>query len=309
MMKARVWIGLGITLLLLVGVSLWGYGYVRRVDGRSPAQWLAYADQASQQIAYHAEGQSITNGTCARFMLDQGTDGHYVLTTRDAQGRLCSLGYDGSHVWYSTGAKQEKITVSRAQDTPVPERARILGTATLAGRPVVRLSVTNGRLQKTMAIDRETGIVLAMATSVRRHLQSEMRVDRVEYRPVAVQPCTMECATRAKAVDRATLAAQLGGKIVEPHWLPDGFMLTDTLLEPCGECGQPMGVLRYSDGMSAITLFEMSRHAMMCDMGEGCRQTGSAHALVANTNVGAIAVTVVGTVDATTLQKIMDHLR
>lgn len=308
-MKRHCWIGLGILVLLLAGVGLWGYGYVRHVDGRSPAQWVVYADQASQRVAYHAEGHSTSNGTRAGFILNQGIDGHYRMTTCDAQGRRCTLGYDGSQVWYASGTRQEKIAVSQTPKTPVPERVRILGTATMAGRPVVQLAVTSGRLQKTLAIDRNTGIVLAMTTSVSRRLQSEMRVDYVEYRAVVVQPCAMDCATRAKAVDRATLAARLGGRIIEPHWLPKGYLLTEMLLEPCGKCGQPMGVLRYSDGVSAITLFEMSRHAMMCDMGGGCRQVGDTHALVANANVGDDVVTVVGSVDAPTLRKILDHLQ
>lgn len=308
MMKRRMWIGIGLGItLLLIGVGMWGYGYVRRVDGRSPAQWLAYADQASKRISYHAEGKSMTDGKRARFVLDQGTDGRYTMTTRDAQGRSCSLGYDGNQVWYSTGAKKEKIAVSRTPEAPTPERARILGTTTIAGRPVVRLAVSSGPARKTLAIDRETGVVLAMTTQVQRHIQSEMMVERVIFRPIDVKPCCMDCHASAKAVDRATLAARLGGKIIEPQWFPKGFVLTDMLLGPCS-CGQPMGVLRYSDGIRAITLFEMSRHAM-CDMGEGCRQTVDDHALVTNTTVGAYAVTVVGTVDAPTLQKVIAHLR
>lgn len=308
-MRRHIWIGLGILMLLLAGVVLWGYGYVRHVDGRSPAQWVAYADQASQRVTYHAEGRSLTDGTRAHFVLDQGMDGRYAMTTRDAHGRRCSLGYDGKQVWYASGAKQEKVAVSRRQETPMPKRAQILGTATMAGSPVVRLAVSDGRVRKTLAIDRNTGVVLAQSMRVHRRLQSEMTIDRVEYRPVDVPSCAMDCQASGNAVDRATLAARLGGTIVEPRWLPKGFVLTEMLLAPCGECGQPMGVLHYSDGISAITLFEMSRHAMMCDMGTGCRQTGDGHAVIANATVGAHAVTVVGTVDAPTLRKVLAHLQ
>lgn len=308
-MKRRIWIGLGIALLLLLGVGVWGFGYVRQVDGRSPAQWLAYADQASKQCAYYAEGQSMTNGTSTRFVLEQGTGGRYVMTTKDAQGQPCSLGYDGSQMWYSAGAKQGKITVAQNSATPLPGRAYIVGTATAAGRSVVMLTVGNGNSQKKLSIDRKTGVVLAMTTRVQRQIQSEMEVDRVDYRAVTVTPCDMDCATAAKVVDRATLTASLGGNIVEAKWLPKGYVLTDMLLGPCGECGLPMGVLRYSDGISAITLFEMSRHAPMCDTGEGCRQTANEHALVMSKTVGEIEVTALGTVDTKTFNKVVAHLR
>lgn len=309
-MKHQVWIGLGVILLaLLVGTGSWGYGLLRQVDGRSPAQWLAYAAQASQQVAYHAEGHSITNGKTTHFNLTQGTDGRYLMTTRDSQGRSCSLGYDGNQLWYSSGNKQEKLAVAQYAGAPMPKQARILGTATIAGRPVVQLAVSNGSQRKILAIDRKTGVVLAVTTRGQRHIESEMRIDRVEYRPVVVPACAMPCATLAKTVDRVTLAKKLGGRVLEPHWMPKGYALTEMLLEPCNECGQPMGVLRYSDGISALTLFEMSQHEKMCGMGEGCCQTREEHTLVASKTIGNYAVTAVGSVDVNTLRKVLDHLR
>lgn len=311
-MKQRrsVWIGAMLTAVLLAGVALWGYGYLRRVDGRSPAQWLAYADFSSRTLSYHAEGHSWTAGLTSHFVLDQGRNGCYSMSTRDVRGQQCTLGFDGRQLWYTAGSKLGKIAVAPTpQSLNRQRRSRILGTAIMAGRPVVRLAVKSGAIRKTLAIDRATGIILAMTTQDDRQLQSTMVVDHIDYRDVAAHPCPCGCGMLAQHVDHAVLATQLGGTVYTPHWLPAGMSLTDMLAEPCPECGQPMGVLRYSDGITAITIFEMAPNGMMCAMGNGCTQTADAHAIVAHATVNGYAITAVGTLDAATLNKVLASMQ
>lgn len=309
MMKGWKGISIGIVILLLVVAGMWGYGYIRRVDSRTPAQWLAYADHANQSVAYHARGYSVTNKVHATFSLDQSTDGRYNMTTRDTKGHVCSLGYDGSHVWYTAGTTQEKMTVAASKETPVPDHAKIVGLGIIAGRKVVRLAVTNRQIEKSLAIDRSTGVVLSMSTRVQGKPVSAMVIEQIAYRPVAISSCSMACCARAQSINRTALEKQLGGKVAEPQWLPTGYVLTDMLLEPCGECKMPMGVLRYSDGIGAVTLFEMSQHDMMCSMGAQCHPAATNHTLVDSKTIGTLSVTAVGTMDARTLQQIMKSLR
>ena len=308
MTRWKIGMSVGLAALLLA-ISIGGYGYIRRVDGRTPARWLAFADAASRRVSYHAEGHDRTQGVPSRFLLDQGTNGRYVMTTEDARGRQSALGYDGSQLWYATGTKAEKIAVTQTLSPSLPGRARILGTAMLAGRPVVRLSVSSGSLRKTLSIDRKTGIVLAMTTAASGKERSSMVIDRIAYHAVDVQCCGQACLPLARHVDSATLAAGLGGHLLLPRWLPAGMVLTDMLLGPCPTCGQPMGTLRYSDGLNAITLFEMIDCAHMCDMGAGCRQAGNEGAVVANTTIGGCSVTAVGSVEAHSLDKVLASMR
>lgn len=308
-MRRLVSIIVGTLFLLLVATCIWGYGYIRRVDSRSPAQWLAFADQASRTVAYHAEGSSLSNGMRATFILDQDSGGRYAMTTRDTRGRLCSLGYDGDQLWYSAGNKQEKMAVSAATDKPLPEHAKIIGLATIAGRKAVRLFLISGHLEKRLAIDRKTGVVLSMTTRVRRQPVSEMKIKQISYRAVIVPICNMACCTQARSVDRPTLERALGSKVLEPRWLPAGYVLTDMLLESCAECGNPMGVLRYSDGIGDVTLFEMSQRDKLCSMGEACRPAATDEMLVVSKTSGAFSITAVADLDAHTLQRVLNSIK
>ncbi len=309
-MSRRRFVIIGLLLVVLFSISFCSYGYLRHIDGRSPTQWLAFANRAGQTLSYHALGHSLTGKLTSRFILDQGKDGRYCLTTQTDHGQQCSLGFDGRELWYTAGSKHEKMAVAPTSAMPPTlSEARIIGTSVLSGRPVVQLSVRSGALRKMLSIDRATGIVLAMTTLAGHRVQSYMMIDHIEYRAVAVQPCACGCGLLAQQVDRTSLVQQLGETLIEPHWLPTSMVLTDLLEEPCPECGQPMGVLRYSDGIRAITIFEMAPAKMMCTMGAGCTQSADAHANVAQTAINGYAVTAVGNEDAATLNKVLTSMR
>ncbi len=119
------------------------------MDGRTAAQWLAFAERAARTVAYHAAGTARDNNHAARFVLEQGRDGCYLLRTTDASGQGCIMGCDGQHTWYDS-APHGAVVVSDTGTATTPTRVagRITGTCRCAGRPAVRLLVHSGNTQK-----------------------------------------------------------------------------------------------------------------------------------------------------------------
>lgn len=307
-MKAR---GPLLMLLIAVAVALaaasWHWSENRRVDGLSGREWLARAERAAQTVSYHAEGRSISDGKQAKFTIDQGSGGRYSMQIIDADGRHCSMGYDGTRAWYAAEHKQEAATPAAGPQTTALH-GRVTGTATVAGRPAVLLSVRSRSVKKLMAVDRETGVILSMRTLFGRKPVSEMVLEKIEYR--AVEPMTG--AQNAEPVLRAAtpqqLAELLGHPVLQPQYVPRGMKLKGTYQDRCPCCGTDMAVLRYTDGLSTLTLFEM-RSKMMCAMEGGCHMAPGANALVETRIIGDLTVAAVGTVSAKELDRVLDSLK
>lgn len=295
-------------LALLIGAGVYGYRLLRRVDGRTAAGWLAFAERASRTVAYHAEGVVLTNGTRARYTLEQSTGGCFTMTTRDAGGRRSTFGYDGGKLWYATGTKSASINSSSSGSVPATTRGRILGTAVVASRPAVRLAVASGPVEKVLTLDRRTGVVLGMTTSIHHRVLSKTQVDSIDYRDVPVTKCAVCCPPTTHTASLPEITRALGAPVVQPGWLPPGFALSSTLLGKCDMCKHDMATLRYTDGISAITIFEMPA-SCGCSMGEGCYQAPAGSAIVENKVVGKMSVTIVGSVEEGTLKRILVGLR
>ncbi|HEY3416030.1 MAG TPA: hypothetical protein VGM23_04005, partial [Armatimonadota bacterium] len=270
--------------LALFGAALWQFGILRWVDGLTAGEWVIMARRAATSITYHAEGTSVTGGMQAGFTLDQGRQGCYLMRLTDARGRRCSLGCDGTQTWYQTGQKSGQAPSTETAVIPAHGFARILGTATVAGRATVRVLLQDGQTRKALSIDRETGVILAMTTIFRHREISRMRLDTIDYRRNIVIPrCQIASPTGLRAVTPEALSKLLGRSIIRPRWLPDGFKPRGTYLTTCDCCQGPLAVIRYADGMNALTLFEM--HGMTCDMGDGCKIAPTGSALVATRRV------------------------
>ncbi|MHB9130055.1 MAG: MucB/RseB C-terminal domain-containing protein [Armatimonadota bacterium] len=296
-------------ILIIVAPALWFVVGRTRVDGRSAAGWLEFARQGNRTVAYHAEGQTRIDGRHARFILDQGSDGRYSMQILGPGQERCTLGYDGRQLWYTTGGNSGKrADSSEGPLPPINAGGRILGTGAIAGRPVVRLAVKSGDSHKTIAIDRQTGVILAMTTAFRKQVVSEMTVEQVAFRPVQVMSCGGQKAAAIENASSGQLTKMLGGKLLHPAWLPAGFTPTGTFTSSCNCCKREVAVLRYSDGMRTLSLFEM-RSQMMCAMGQECQMAPTGNALVASRRVGNLSVTAVGNLDAPTLKRILDHLQ
>ena len=305
MAKRRLMISLLAILPLLLG--FWGFGYIRRVDGRNATAWLSFAAQASRSVSYHAVGSTRSGGRQAQFTLDQSSDGRYTMQTTGADGKAGTLGFDGKRLWCRTCNGQSSITTSDPQQVPASARCRIIGTGAIAGRPVVRLAVHSGAMRKELAIDRKTGVILAMDTRFHRQDVSTMRVDSISYQPVIIEGCAFKSASSAHPATDSMIVNALG-QMLRPQWLPRGMSAAETYLGPCSCCGKPMASLHYSDGVSSLTLFEMSAK-MTCMAGGGCQVTPTGNMLVASRITGDIAVTAVGNVDVRTLKRVLESLQ
>ncbi len=301
-----VCIMLGIAALLALG--MWASSTGRAVDGRSASQWLALVEQASHTVSYHAMGTTSLGRQTAHFLLDQGREGCYTCRTIDAAGKRCTMGYDGCRMWYANDQHAAEA-VSDKQTTTIPDHvvSRILGSGQLAGRPVVRLSLQSGTARKEITVDRQTGVILAMKTQLAHGQHSEMRVEKISYRDVAVQPCSVPADAAIYPVTPQQASEILGQQAPLPTWLPEGMTLAKMYHRYC--CCNPRGmvVVRYSDGVTTLTLFETS--GCNCDMGSGCLQAPSADALVETRTIGKVKVTAIGELEAETLHKVLESLR
>lgn len=307
-MKARFTL---LMLLIAVAVALaaagWHWSENRRVDGLSGREWLAKTEHAAQTVPYHAEGRTIVEGKQAKFTVDQDTGGRYCMKIVDADGRNCSMGYDGKRTWYAAEDKQESAVSGAKQPTAVLH-GRVTGASIVAGRPAVLLSVRSGSLKKLIAVDRKTGVILSMRTLFGDKPVSEMALDKIDYR--AVEP--VKGAKDAQAVLQAATPQQLskllGHAVLQPNKAPRGMKLEGTYQDHCPCCGEDMAVLRYTDGLATLTLFEM-RSGMMCAMEGGCHMAPGKNALVESRTIGDITVAAVGTLSAKELDRVLDSLK
>ncbi len=306
---------LGVALLAAGGAGSWWYSVMRRVDGRTAAEWVLLAQQAAQQVPYRAAGRTWTAGTAARFTLEQGTGGRYVLRTHDTHGRSCTLGDDGTKLWYQTGADTREVATPAQTPITAPHRARLLGTGSIAARPVVRVRLRSGQLTKTLAIDRRTGVILAMRAQTGRREVSRMQLETITYGTTAPACAAPATSATTRTVTRADLTRALGGTLVEPQWLPAGFTLRGRYLSWCGCCNAEVATLRYSDGLRALTLFEKTGHACRteraCRKGARgkCRMAPGGQALVSSRILHGVQVIAVGDVERGTLERVMGSLQ
>ncbi|MHB0935778.1 MAG: hypothetical protein ACYC6A_05260 [Armatimonadota bacterium] len=306
-MKARFTL---LMLLIAVAVALaaagWHWSENRRVDGLSGREWLAKTEHAAQTVPYHAEGRTTVEGKQAKFTVDQDTGGRYCMRIVNADGRSCSMGYDGKRAWYSAKDKQESAVPS-AKGPTAALHGRVTGISTVAGRPAVLLSVHSRSVKKLLAVDRETGVVLSMRTMFGDKRVSEMVLEKIEYR--AVEP-TKQAPDAEPVLTAATLqqlSKLLGQPVLQPGSVPRGMTLEGTYRDLCPCCNTDMAVLRYTDGLATLTLFEM--RGMICAMEGGCHMAPGANALVESRTIGDITVAAVGTVSAKELDRVLDSLK
>jgi len=307
-MKARLTL-----LMLIIAVAFalaaagWHWSENRRVDGLSGREWLAKTERAAQTVSYHAEGHTTAEGKQAKFTVDQGTGGRYCMTIVDAGGRDCSIGYDGKRTWYAAEDKQESA-VPGTKQPPAVLHGRVTGTSTVAGRPAVLLSVRSGSLKKLIAVDRKTGVVLSMRTLFGDKPVSEMALEKIEYRAVAPVKQARDAQPVLQAATTQQLSKLLGHAVLQPNKAPRGMKLEGTYRDRCPCCGADMAVLRYTDGLATLTLFEM-RSDMMCAMDGGCHMAPGNNALVESRTIGDITVAAVGTLSAKELDRVLDSLK
>jgi hypothetical protein len=306
-MKTRVFLPLMLIVAVALAAAGWQWTQNRRVDGRSGSEWLTRVEHAAQTVPYHAEGRTTVEGKEARFTIDQGTGGRYCMRIVDEKGRGCSLGFDGERTWYSAEEKVESMETGVSR-TEIPLHGRVTGTAIIAGRPAVLLVVRSSSLKKLIAVDREKDVILSIRTTFRDKKVSEMVLEKIEYRAAGPEEQTPDATAVLRASTTPQLTKLLGRPMLRPGWLPQGFKLEGTYQDRCPCCDTEMAVLRYTDGLATLTLFEM-RGNMMCAMEGGCHLAPGENALVESRNIGDLTVAAVGTLTAKELDRILDSLK
>ena len=301
-------VGIIVVLLGVLAVFLWQQTHWRQVDGRSAADWLTFARQAAYTVAYHAEGRTVSARKSVYFTLDQGNHGGYLLHLIGPGDHQCMLGNDGRKVWYQAGHAADAIVPATATNTPARLASRILGVSVVAEQSAVALAVHDGQTDKLIRLDRRTGVMLGMTTWFRHQVVSDMTVDTIAYHPVQVAACPAAMSTVMHPVAADRLAAILGAPPLRPRRLPPGFTLAGTFADICPCCGGKMAVLRYSDGLNTLTLFEMHGHTA-CACGPGCHITPGNNALVESRRLRDYTITAVANLDIRTLRRVLGSLK
>lgn len=278
----------------------------RRIDGQSAADWLTLASRKSRAVDYHAFGHSLVKNATVRFVLDQSADGRYQMQTTDDRGKCCELGFDGKRLWCTADGKSTSILTGNEPVVPISASSRIMGAGVVAGRQVVRIQTRSGATRKVVAIDRETGVMLALTTEYQGRVIGSMEIDGIDYRPVRTKGCRDTSAGTTRPASDHEIITVLG-EMIRPRWLPTAMKETGSFLGPCACCGKPMASLQFSDGVSSLTLFEMSAKDS-CMRENGCWLAETEGDLLVSKSIGPISITAVGNLDSRAMQRFVDRL-
>lgn len=305
-----------ITLMAAVfcgGFQLWRA--TRSVDGRNTAEWLKLADATSRSASYRAEGRTTANGHELTFTLEQGEGGRYSMLVNGTGGRECYLGKDGDQIWNRTGKQLTRAFPSGRPENPLRVTRRISGIGSTAGRKTVLLQVESGPVLRSLAIDRQTGIVLATSTSFQGKELNRMVIDRISFQAVSTPPCAGLYGARCLGRDGPEVSEALPGEIEQllkraalvPRQLPKGFALRRTFLQWCDACLQEMAALRFSDGQRSFTLFEIPSPVTF-DIKKGCVLLRDGTDLVESRKLGETTIVAVGNLERTVLTDALTSL-
>lgn len=304
MLRRMVIVLISVAVLVLGGMTWLTY---RTVEGRTAASWLAFAQRASREVTYLASGQTATGKMRADFVLQQGTGGRYHMQVTGADGMQCELGDDGERVWARNA--NGVTTVPRTKAASLPQRGWLVRTGQTAGQPSVTVRTQRGHVQKLVTIDRETGVILGLTTLAASRAVSRMQVTRIAYAGVApIPPCPIATRKAMQATTVADLQRHVALTPVEPQWLPQGMRLCGRYLDWCDCCRREMAVLRYSDGVRSLTLFEANAMTM-CAMGKGCHMAAGGNSLVEMRTHGRVTIIAVGDLEPGVMKRVLNSLK
>ncbi|MEI6520493.1 MAG: hypothetical protein WCO98_10735 [bacterium] len=281
---------------------------LRTVDGRTAAQWIGYANEASKTVTYTATGTTTLNGKTAKFELNQSKNGKYQMDVTGDNGKQCKMGCDGKKAWFIIGDKHSVVDMMPAQDIS-GMNALIINNTTIAERPGIIVLVKNNNISKRITIDREYGVILSMITTRGKEI-SKMEITKINYKDVRLgNNKNMPTVVRSATADE--IHHLLGRDALHPGWLPNGMKLRGEHLDWCDCCHsnqRNMVVTSYSDGISAVTLFQMSG-THHCAMASGCHMAPSNQALIETRMIGKTTIVAVTDIDKKSFTKMLDSLR
>ncbi len=279
----------------------------RTVDGRTASQWLAFANSASKTVTYTATGTTTQNGKSAKFELNQGKEGQYQMNVTGDNGKKCQMGCDGKKSWYNVGDKYNSVDMVANNDIS-GVNAQIIKTVNFAGRPGIEIiaHANCNVFTKKLVIDRENGVILSMVTTRGKEI-SRMDITNINFKDVKLGN-NRNIPTVVRAVSGDEVRKLLGRDSLSLGWLPKGMKLRGEYLDWCNCCQRNMVVTSYTDGLSAVTLFQMTG-THHCAMASGCHMAPSKQALVETRMVGKTTIVAVSDIDKNDFAKMLDSLK
>ena len=282
------WFWPALLALLASGVWLYRVSQVRAAD---PEELVRTAWAEGRKVALEGRQKVQMAGAGGKLLQVDAR----VMTSPEGQVKIEYLSEPlaGVTVWengqrtYRFNPKLERLTVATKRGTPEDlERqelqllqnydARVAGRERIAGRTAVLVELrprSRGDLWKRVAIDPETGVILASEDRRgEREVLRSIRFTEVRYLPPGQE--TPESAFRPSAellekygtarpgdtssrFEPEALSRLIGFEVRVPTWVPKGYIFRGAYQTPC-TCSVPHQAARleYSDGLNTITLFQ-----------------------------------------------------
>ncbi len=134
-----------------------------------------------------------------------------------------------------------------------------------------------------------------------------MEITNINYKDVELGN-NKEMPTVVRSATAGEIRNLLGRNALHPDWLPNGMKLRGEYLDWCDCCQRNMAVTSYSDGMSGVTLFQMSG-THHCAMASGCHMAPSNQALIETRIVEKTTIVAVTDIDKKSFTKMLDSLK
>lgn len=278
-----------LAILISVGILIWLVTSVVRPVSSSDVRRIA---EAPANYSYTATGttKTIYRGKTVssdiRFLHQKPNKCRIEYLSPPLKGVV--VGSDGSQVW-RMDPKIGKEVVMEASGCLNPHgrldllmknyRIEMAGNGQVANTPVFIVNVRDksGQLRKRLAVDKKTFVVLRSEDFSGGKLRSESRFASIKYvdSPSSMfrKPSGMMCTQGAgAAMPIGELSKAVGFEVKPPMYVPSGYKIDGYRLYdcPCG-CGHKSAYIRYTNGLSSISVFETKKDS-------GCKKEGSCKA-------------------------------
>lgn len=177
----------------------------------------------------------------------------------------------------------------------------------IAGRKAVRISVQPKDMYRygyILELDRKTGLLLKIETLGRGQKTLEkFQFADVSFTGETTVPADVETVHRANHPDPARESAVLSAVGWSTHWIPEGFMVTDSP-------EQDMSRRTYTDGLAVFSVF-LEQLSEQIKPGEGVVRRGGTLSYTRGMVLSGapVLVTVIGEVPLNTARMVADSIR
>ncbi len=276
-------------LVIITGIAIVKHGeigterdaswIVRRAQEQASLQ--SYSSMAQTRVS--CQGEVVTGNV--KIIRTQPNRGRIEYLSEPLKGVI--VGNDGNTTW-RYDPKTERLVISdNTNCTSDADKLRLLlenhritlaGTDTVAGRQTYSLVVRpkdSGEIRKRLWIDKATSVVVRQEDyGTNGKLQSSTRFTSIQFEkrfPDKLFEAPSDVKT--KVSNRMLGATMSPGKLSEaveftvraPKYIPKGYKLDGYRLYACPcECPHQSAYIRYSNGLSSVSVFESK-------VGSGCR--------------------------------------